>query len=90
MNLSIILVFLMMLALILSFASLVIVVVFLLRTNNKLKNFAQSFKLFCISSWVDKRMKPDNQYENFEEFFNKIEKNDVKKSLKYKSLVHRR
>jgi hypothetical protein len=65
----------MLLALALSLASIVMMTVFLLRTNKKLRKFVESFKLFCISSWVDKRMKPDNEYENFKEY----EKNDEAK-----------
>ena len=81
-ELSVILIFLLMLAVVLSFASLIIVLVFLLRTNKKLKGFVKSFKLFCLSSWVDKRMKPDNEYENFEVFFKEYEENGEKKSVR--------
>jgi hypothetical protein len=81
-NLTTTLMFLMILAVILSLISIIMMVVFLLRANKKLKKFVQSFKLFCLSSWVDKRMKPDNEYENFETFFQKYEEKDKKKSLK--------
>ena len=81
MELNTILIFFLSLAVVLSFTSLIIVVVFLLKTNNKLKNFVRSFKLFCMSSWVDKRMKPDNEYENFEIFFKEYDKNDSEKPL---------
>lgn len=82
MELTAVLVFLMLIAVVLSMVSIIMVIVFLLRTNKKLKKFIESFKLFCISSWVDKRMKPDNEYENFEIFFKKYENNDETKSLK--------
>lgn len=70
-----------MIAVIMSFISIVMVVVILIKTNKKIKKFGETFKLFCISSWVDKRMKPDNEYENFEIFFKNYEKNDATKSL---------
>ena len=76
---AVIILIFMLIAVILSLISISIVVVFLLRTNNKLKKFVESFKLFCVSSWVDKRMKPDNEYENFEAFFKKYEKKEKKK-----------
>jgi len=81
-ELSTVLIFFLSLAVVLSFASLIIVIVFLLKTKNKLKNFVRSFKLFCLSSWVDKRMKPDNEYENFEVFFKEYQKNGAEKSLR--------
>jgi hypothetical protein len=31
---------------------------------------------------VDKRMKPDNEYENFEGFFKEYDKDDMKKTFK--------
>jgi hypothetical protein len=81
-NLTVTLIIFMLVAVALSLISVTMMVVFLLRTNKKLKKFVESFKLFCLSSWVDKRMKPDNEYENFEIFFQKFEKKDKKKSLR--------
>jgi hypothetical protein len=80
-NITVTILFFMLLAVTLSLVSVIMMVVFLLRTNKKLKKFVESFKLFCLSSWVDKRMKPDNEYENFEKFFQKYEKKDKKKPL---------
>jgi hypothetical protein len=81
-NLTVTLLLFMLLALVLSLASVMMMVVFLLRTNKKLKKFVESFKLFCLSSWVDKRMKPDNEYENFEIFFDKYVKKEKKKTVR--------
>jgi len=71
-----------MVAVILSFVSIIMVVVFLLRTNKKIKKFGESFKLFCMSSWIDKRMKPEDEYGNFEIFFKEYVKEDESKTLK--------
>ena len=56
-------------AMLLSIISLVIVVVSLLKTNKRLKNLVKSVKLFAITSLVDRNMKKNDQYENFDSLF---------------------
>jgi hypothetical protein len=58
-------------AILLSLISIIMMVVFLLRTNARIKNIVKNFKLFFINNWVDKNMKKhDSQYGNIEAFLN--------------------
>jgi hypothetical protein len=68
----------MIIAISMSFISIVMVVVFLLKTNSKIKAVMKNFKLFFINNWIEKTMKKsDSQFENIEAFLNE---NILKKS----------
>ena len=70
MDLTIILIFSMLFAVLLSIVSIVVVIIFLLRTNSKIRGLPKLFKLYTINNLVEKVMKKnDNQYENLENFY---------------------
>ena len=65
MDLTRILIYLMLFAILLSVISIVMVIVFLLKTNSKIKGLSKMFKLYSINNLIEKVMKKnDNQYEN--------------------------
>ena len=68
MDSSIVLILLLFVAVMLSIISLIIATVSFFRTNKKLKGLLKSFKLFAIRTFVEKGMKRENQYENFDSF----------------------
>lgn len=59
----------MLLAMFLSLVSIIMVTVFLLKTNSKIKSFSKYLKLYSITSLVDKVMQKDKQYENLDVFY---------------------
>ncbi|MBM3704963.1 MAG: hypothetical protein FJW66_00415 [Actinobacteria bacterium] len=70
MDTTVILIFLMLFAVFLSLVSIIMVVVFLLKTSSRLKGLPKLFKLYSINNLVDRVMKKhDNQYENLESFY---------------------
>ena len=81
MSTSTILIFAMLFAMLLSIISLVIVVVSLLKTNKRLKNLVKSVKLFALNSFVDRNMKKNDQYENFDSLF----QDDMERKSRVKS-----
>ena len=69
MDTNTILLILMLLAMFLSLVSIIMVTVFLLKTNSKIKSFSKYLKLYSITSLVDKVMQKDKQYENLDVFY---------------------
>ena len=80
MELTNVLLFMMMFAILLSLVSIVMVVVFLLKTNAKIKNTIKAFKLYSMNNWIEKVMKKnDNNFENLESFLN----DDIEKRSRF-------
>ena len=65
MDLNIVLIILMLVALFLSLVSIVMVVVFLLKTNTKIKSFFRLFRFCYLNNFIEKGLKNnENQYND--------------------------